>query len=91
MGYRALPKRFRSLQVVVATLVLLLVSLAPAGFGLLGPSYGVGALVLGGAFLAASLRFGDGSDRGRAAALLAVSLFYLPLVLGLAVVAGKVT
>jgi protoheme IX farnesyltransferase len=91
VGYRALPARGRRLQVVLATLALLFVSLLPAVLGLVGPSYGLGTLLLGGVFLSASLRFGDGKNRARAAALLAVSLFYLPLVLALAVFAGKVT
>jgi protoheme IX farnesyltransferase len=90
VGYRALPASGRRAQVVAATLALVAMSLLPTGLGLVGPGYGLGALALGGGFLAAALRFGDGTERGRAAALLAVSLFYLPLVLALAVFVGKV-
>lgn len=90
VGYLALPRNGRGLRVVASTAVLLLVSLLPAALDLVGPAYGIGALALGAVFLGASVRFGDGSDRQRAAALLAVSLFYLPLVLALAVFAGRV-
>lgn len=89
VGYTALPKRVR-LQTVAATLGLVGISLLPALMGLLGGLYFGGALALGAMFLAAAVRFGDGSSRPRAVALLAVSLFYLPLMLALAAINQRV-
>lgn len=89
VGYRALPRRGLALGTGAATLALVATSLAPWGLGLAGAVYGVGALVLGVAFLAAAMRFGDGSARSRASGLLAASLFYLPLILALVAFDGK--
>jgi heme O synthase-like polyprenyltransferase len=49
----------------------------------------VGAIVLGLGFVVSALRFGDGTRRARATALLATSLLYLPLVLALAAFSGR--
>lgn len=79
VGYRALPRR-----AVRATLALVATSLLPAIFGVAGPIYTAGAFLLGAFLLVFAARFGDGSRRPRAVALLAVSLLYLPLILALA-------
>ena len=85
VGNRALPGRGLALGTVVATAALLLTSLIPSFWGDAGPLYTLGALVLGGAFLASAVRFGDGTRRHRATALLAASLLYLPLILAVIV------
>lgn len=88
VGYRALPKHRVAAGTVVAAAALLLTSLLPAVLGDAGPVYTVGALVLGVAFLVSAVRFGDGTRRSRATALLATSLLYLPLILALAAFSG---
>jgi protoheme IX farnesyltransferase len=80
-GNRALPGRGLALGTIVMTFALLLTSLIPSFWGGAGSWYTLGALVLGGAFLASAVRFGDGTRRSRATALLAASLLYLPLIL----------
>jgi protoheme IX farnesyltransferase len=89
-GYRALPRRGLAVSTVAATAALIAASLTPSILGLTGPVYTGGSILLGAVFLLAAVRFGTGSDRPRAAALLASSLFYLPLVLGLAAVDGRI-
>jgi protoheme IX farnesyltransferase len=81
VGNHALPGRGLALGTIVATAALLLTSLIPSVWGGAGPVYTIGALVLGGAFLVSAVRFGDGTRRPRATALLAASLLYLPLIL----------
>jgi heme o synthase len=91
VGYRALPKSGLKLETLAATLALVATSLLPSLLGLAGLVYLGGAVVLGAFFLAAAARFGNGTERRRAAALLATSLFYLPLMLSLvAFDAGRV-
>jgi protoheme IX farnesyltransferase len=83
VGYRAMPVRGTRVRTVTATLALVLATVAPAALGLAGPGYLVGVVVLGVFFLLAAVRFGDGTIKSRATQLLATSLIYLPLVLGL--------
>ncbi|MGH9321670.1 MAG: UbiA family prenyltransferase, partial [Vicinamibacteria bacterium] len=89
VGYRSLPNRAVMARTILATIALVATSLLPAIVGAAGPVYTVGALLLGALFLFSAMRFGDGSRRSRAAALLAVSLFYLPLILALAAFSGS--
>jgi protoheme IX farnesyltransferase len=89
VGHRALPRRGLAVWTVVATSALLITSLLPALLGDASRSYTAGALVLGASFLVAAVRFGDGTSRPRAAALLGTSLLYLPLVLALVAFGGR--
>lgn len=73
-------------QAVVASLALLPVSLLPLLL-LAGRSYGVGAMLLGIAYFAASCMFLSRRDDRSARRLLRVSLVYLPALLGLFVLA----
>jgi len=89
-GFQMLPVvdpdgRRTGMQSVSHTLGLLSVSLFPVGFGLVGMVYLLGALVLGGLFLAAAIRFSRELSTGRARQLFFVSILYLPLLLGLMV------
>ncbi len=81
VGNRALPGRALAPGTIVATVALLLTSLLPSLWGGAGPLYTIGALVLGVSFLVSAIRFGNGTRRARAVALLAASLVYLPLIL----------
>ena len=72
-------------QAVSHALGLLAVSLCPFVFGVAGPVYLMGALVLGVLFLWFSVRFARGLRRENARLLFLVSIIYLPLVLGLIV------
>ncbi len=81
VGNRALPERGLALGTIVATAALFLTSLIPSVWGGAGPLYTIGAFVLGTAFLVSAVRFGNGTHRARAVALLAASLLYLPLIL----------
>ena len=83
VGNRALPGRAVAAGTLVATGALLLTSLLPSLWGDAGPVYTVGAIVLGVVFLVSAVRFGNGTRRTRATALLATSLLYLPLILAL--------
>jgi protoheme IX farnesyltransferase len=89
VGNCALPGRAVAAGTLVATGALLLTSLLPSLWGGAGPVYTVGALVLGAVFLVSAVRFGNGTRRARATALLATSLFYLPLILALAAFSGR--
>ncbi len=66
------------LQAASFALVLLPASLWPAVLGVAGPSYFMGALVLGVAFLVVSIAFAVRSDEGNARRLLRASVLYLP-------------
>jgi protoheme IX farnesyltransferase len=90
VGYRAMPQRGTRLRTILATLALIAASLMPAVLGLTGALYLAGAVLLGGLFVVAAARFDDGTLRPRAVQLLVASLFYLPLVLALLALDGKV-
>ncbi len=90
VGYRAMPQRGTRLRTMVATLALVAASLMPPVLGLTGTLYLYGAVILGGFVLVAAARFDDGTLKPRAVQLLAASLFYLPLVLALLALDGKV-
>ncbi|MCI0588057.1 MAG: heme o synthase [Planctomycetes bacterium] len=75
-------------QVVLQSLALLLVSLAPVATGLAGPTYFAAALALGLGFLALGVRFALRRSRERAASLFHASLAYLPILLALLVLGG---
>ena len=68
-------------QALSHTLGLLPVSLAPFAFGLTGPWYLAGALVLGGAFFWCALQFARHLSIPRAKQLFFASILYLPLLL----------
>jgi protoheme IX farnesyltransferase len=72
-------------QAVSHSLGLLLASLGPAAFGLVGPVYLAGALVLGLVFIAAAVQFTRQLTLTRARKLFLTSILYLPLLLGLMV------
>ena len=91
VGYRALPRRAVAIGTFLATAAVVAASLAPFALGLTGLTYAAAALAAGAVFLAASLRFGSGAVRSRASALLAVSLFYLPVILAVLAFDGRVS
>src|SRR6185295_5861468 len=70
-------------QAVSHTLGLLSVSLFPTALGLAGPVYFLGALLLGGFFLIAAIRFSRHLTLTYARQLFLASIAYLPLLLGL--------
>jgi len=72
-------------QAVTHAWALLVVSLWPFVFGIVGPIYLSGALVLGGGFLWCALQFSRQLDMSRARQLFYASILYLPLLLGLMV------
>lgn len=89
-GFRMLPVvdpggARTGMQSVSHTLGLLSVSLFPVWFGLVGTVYLLGALALGGLFLAAAIRFSRDLSASRARQLFFASIIYLPLLLGLMV------
>jgi protoheme IX farnesyltransferase len=88
VGNLALPGRGVAAGTVSATAALLLTSLLPSLWGGVGLGYTLGAAILGSGFLVSAVRFGDGTRRPRATALLATSLLYLPLILALAAFSG---
>jgi protoheme IX farnesyltransferase len=71
--------RITGQQIVIYTVMLLPVSLAPALLGLSGKLYLVGALVLGLLFLYGSVRAAFSQSRQQARRLLLASVVYLPL------------
>lgn len=72
-------------QSISHTLGLLFVSLIPVLLGLAGAIYFVGAVLLGGIFLAAAVRFSKRLTLTSARQLFFASIIYLPLLLGLMV------
>ncbi|HUI41023.1 MAG TPA: heme o synthase [Terriglobia bacterium] len=86
-GYRMLPAdddgRAMAWQVVISSLVLLPVSLAPAWLGQTGWVYFCGALLLGLAFSGYGMRLAASRTRPLARRVLLASVVYLPLVFGL--------
>lgn len=72
-------------QAVASLAALLPASLVPPLLGVGGPTYAVGAGILGLAFLAAGYPMLEGADRPRARRLFLASLIYLPALLGLLV------
>jgi protoheme IX farnesyltransferase len=72
-------------QAVSHTLGLLSVSLFPVLLGLAGWLYCAGAILLGGIFLAAAIRFSNRLTMSHARQLFFASIIYLPLLLGLMV------
>jgi protoheme IX farnesyltransferase len=70
-------------QVVLQTLALVVISLAPVGLGLAGGTYLAGAAALGVAFLAFGLAFARARSRDSARRLFVASIAYLPGLLGL--------
>jgi heme o synthase len=70
-------------QILAGVLGLLVVSLLPTLIGLAGPTYFVGALLLGVAFLIAGAHEARARSLGAARSLLFASLLYLPLLLSL--------
>ncbi|MGD2114520.1 MAG: heme o synthase [Acidobacteriota bacterium] len=69
-------------QAVIWAAALIPLSLMPAALGLMGPVYGVGALVLGLGYLTASVSFGRRRTGSTARTLLIASILYLPGILG---------
>ncbi|MFN6963948.1 MAG: heme o synthase [Pyrinomonadaceae bacterium] len=71
--------RITARQIVMFTIMLVPVSLAPTFFGLTGTMYLAGALLLGIGFLYASVRAARSKSDRDARSLLLVSVIYLPL------------
>ncbi|GIX49894.1 MAG: protoheme IX farnesyltransferase [Limisphaera sp.] len=85
-GFRMLPQvdpggHRTARQAVLWTTALLPVSLSPWWLGVAGPLYAVAAVVLGGAYLAAALRFARTRSNPEARQLFLASIAYLPLLL----------
>ncbi len=74
-----------SQQIVIFTILLLPISLAPFFLGLSGVIYLIGAIILGGWFLLASLRTARTKSIAKARKLLLVSVLYLPVIFALMV------
>jgi protoheme IX farnesyltransferase len=77
--------RITALQIVIFTLMLLPVSLAPFFFGVSGIIYLIGASLLGIWFLFASIQAARAKSIEKARKLLLVSVLYLPLIFALMV------
>lgn len=86
-GYRMLPPddegRSMAWQMVIASLVLLPVSLAPAWLGVAGLPYLLGALIVGLAFSGFGMHLAMTRSRALARRVLLASVVYLPIVFGL--------
>jgi len=87
-GLKMLPAGGKADRIIglVATayaLCLIPASLLPIGVNLAGTVYGLSAVVLGGMYLWASVRFARSPERKTARILLATSLVYLPLLLSI--------
>jgi protoheme IX farnesyltransferase len=85
-GFKMLPRvdgdgRRTARQAVGGTSLLLLASVGPFGLALAGPVYLVGALVLGGAYLACAVQFARHRTEAKARQLFFASILYLPLLL----------
>lgn len=78
--------RLTARQIVLFTIMLVPVSLAPFFLGFAGPVFLAGASLLGIWFLFESITAARAKTRERARRLLMVSVLYLPLVLALAVI-----
>jgi len=72
-------------QIVIFTVLLLPVSLAPFFLGVAGWIYLIGAIVLGAWFLAASIEAARAKTNEKAKKLLLVSVLYLPIIFALMV------
>jgi protoheme IX farnesyltransferase len=77
--------RLTKQQIVLWTLLLVPVSLAPAALGISGAVYFVGALILGALFLCASAAAALSLSRRNARRVLLASVLYLPFLFGLMV------
>jgi heme o synthase len=87
-GLRMLPcvessRGLTGRQALLYALVIVPVALVPAVEGVAGPVYALGALLLGLAYVAASLAFALREDARRARLVLYVSLVYLPVLFSL--------
>lgn len=86
-GYHMLPLddggRSMAWQMVISSLVLLPVSLAPAWLGAAGLPYVLGALIVGLAFSGFGMSLAMTRSRALARRVLLVSVLYLPLLFGL--------
>ncbi len=87
-GYRMLPAndaggRSMAWQIVVSSLLLVPISLAPALFGEAGTFYFLGALLLGAAYTSYGFRLAASRSRALARRVLLASVVYLPLIFGL--------
>lgn len=87
-GLRMLPcvessRGLTGRQALLYSLVIVPVALVPAVEGVAGPVYALGALLLGLAYVAASLAFALREDARRARLVLHVSLVYLPVLFSL--------
>jgi protoheme IX farnesyltransferase len=77
--------RLTGQQIVLWTLMLVPVSLAPAALGISGSLYFFGALILGGLFLYSSVAAALALTRQNARRVLLASVLYLPVLFGLMV------
>jgi heme o synthase len=77
-------------QIVLYTSLLVVLTLLPVVFGFFGAIYATGAAVLGGAFLALSIRLQRRADRRSALRTYLYSLAYLALLFGAMVVDARV-
>ena len=73
-------------QALLYSLTIVPVSMLPAMWGMTGPVYVVGVLLLGLAYIIPSARFALREDAARARTLLLVSLVYLPLYFALVLI-----
>ena len=68
-------------------MALIVASLLPVGFGLAGNGYLVAAILLGAGFLGFGIAFAADRSRKRATRLFRASIIYLPILLGILVLA----